>query len=143
MSILYLSSGPEAQTANAQSMRVITANRGIPFSKDSNIIAIAFKAILNIITLRNPSFSLERATQLPPNAGKIVSVEWDLDGSGKFATKENKVALNKNGVFKLSHSNTKPGIYFPTVRIASERNGDANTPFARIQNLDRVRVIIK
>ncbi len=92
---------------------------------------------------RGQIFVMKVATQLPPNAGKIVSVEWDLDGSGKFATKENKVALNKNGVFQLSHSYSKPGVYFPTVRIASERNGDANTPFARIQNLDRVRVIVK
>jgi hypothetical protein len=96
-----------------------------------------------IQTKRGQIFVMKVATQMPPNAGKIVSVEWDLDGSGKFATKENKVALNKNGVFQLRHSYTKPGIYFPTVRIASERNGDANTPFARIQNLDRVRVIIK
>ncbi|MHA8065268.1 PKD domain-containing protein [Aquirufa sp. ROCK2-A2] len=96
-----------------------------------------------IETKRGQIFVMKVATQLPPNAGKIVSVEWDLDGSGKFATKENKVALNKNGVFQISHSYSKPGVYFPTVRIASERNGDANTPFARIQNLDRVRVIVK
>ena len=37
----------------------------------------------------------------------------------------------------------KAGMYFPTLSVASQRDGDAKTPFARIQNLDRVSVVVK
>ena len=61
---------------------------------------------------------------------------------GKFPVKatfkkDNKVTITTTYTF------TKAGTYFPTLRIASQREGDDKTPFARIQNLDRVRVVVK
>jgi hypothetical protein len=41
------------------------------------------------------------------------------------------------------HTFTPSGTYFPVLRVASERNGNAETLFAKIQNLDRVRVVVK
>jgi hypothetical protein len=38
---------------------------------------------------------------------------------------------------------TKPGTYFPALRGISQREGDARTPYARLQNLGRVRVVVK
>ena len=37
---------------------------------------------------------------------------------------------------------TNPGTYFPTLRVASQREGDPSTPFARSLNLGRVRVVV-
>jgi hypothetical protein len=45
-------------------------------------------------------------------------------------------------VFTRRHSFALPGTYFPTVRVAAHRDGDANSPFARIHNLARVRVVV-
>jgi len=92
---------------------------------------------------KGQTFLLTANTQLPPNAGKIVSVEWDLDGTGKFAIKEKNVSSSKKGIFQLSHAFKTSGVYFPTVRIATQQKGDTTTPFARIFNLDRVRVIVQ
>jgi hypothetical protein len=44
---------------------------------------------------------------------------------------------------KASYSFAKPGTYFPTLRVASERKGDSASPYARIQNLGRVRVVVE
>jgi len=44
---------------------------------------------------------------------------------------------------KTAYTFTKPGTYFPTLRVASQRQGDAKTAYTRIQNLDRVRVVVK
>ena len=33
-------------------------------------------------------------------------------------------------------------LFFLTVRVAAHRDGDHTTPFARIQNLARVRVVV-
>jgi hypothetical protein len=44
---------------------------------------------------------------------------------------------------KGSYSFPRPGTYFPALRATSQREGDAATPFARVQNLGRVRVVVK
>jgi hypothetical protein len=44
---------------------------------------------------------------------------------------------------KTTYAFSKPGTYFPTLRAVSKRQGDGKTPFARIQNLGRVRVVVK
>jgi len=92
---------------------------------------------------KGQTFFLTATAQLPPNAGKIVSVEWDLDGTGKFAIKQKNVPSNNKGIFQLSHAFKTSGVYFPTVRITTQREGDTTTPFTKILNLDRVRVIVQ
>lgn len=84
--------------------------------------------------------------EVPKYTGKLVSAEWDFEGDGTFPIKQKQISFHeKNGimVIKITYKFSKVGTYFPTVRIASQRNGDAKTTFTRIQNLDRVRVIVE
>jgi hypothetical protein len=87
--------------------------------------------------------TLTAVIDMPPHAGRIVSAEWDLDGSGAYSIKadleQTKAASSE---VKLIHSFDEPGTYFVTLRAASQREGDARTAFARIQNLGRARVIV-
>lgn len=81
---------------------------------------------------------------LPENMGN--SSGWDFEKSGVFSVPATVVSSSKNGnrvKIKLTHTFTKPGTYFPTLRATSQRNGDTDTPFTQIHNLDRVRVIVK
>ncbi len=80
--------------------------------------------------------------EAPPNTGKVVSAEWDFNGAGTFADVA-KLTPGARVTLKTTHAFSKPGTYFVTLRAASQRNGDANTPYARILNLDRVRVVVK
>jgi hypothetical protein len=41
-----------------------------------------------------------------------------------------------------THAFTNPGTYFPTLRVASQRERNPSTPFARSLNLSRVRVVV-
>jgi PKD repeat protein len=80
--------------------------------------------------------------EVPPNTGKVVSAEWDFDGTGAFAD----VAKFSPGVkvtLNTTHAFAKPGTYFVTLRAASQRDGDVKASFARILNIDRVRVVVK
>lgn len=81
---------------------------------------------------------------VPPGAGQIVAAEWDFEGDGTFPV---KAALPRRAgatvTVRASHSFTRPGTYFPALRVVSQRQGDAITPFARIQNLGRVRVVVE
>lgn len=69
------------------------------------------------------------------------NVEWDFEGTGGYpaATPTNNPFLNG---LTMKHTFTKPGTYFATVRVTSQREGDTSTPFTRVQNLDRVRVVV-
>lgn len=79
--------------------------------------------------------------EVPPGCGEVVSMEWDFDGSETFAASETLVPAGQL-VIERHYSFDAPGVYFPTVRVSSQRNGDATTPYARLQNLARVRVVV-
>lgn len=84
--------------------------------------------------------------EVPPNSGKVVAAEWDFEGSGTFPVSEKLISSDKTSshlTLKTNYSFSKPGTYFPTLRVASQREGDKKTPFARIQNLGRVRVVVR
>jgi hypothetical protein len=79
----------------------------------------------------------------PPGAGKVVDVEWDLQGSGTFSpmtavpSPGSHVTLTNRATF------THRGTYFATVRISSARNGaQSSSPFALVQNIASVRVVV-
>ncbi|HLG56214.1 MAG TPA: hypothetical protein VI485_12845 [Vicinamibacterales bacterium] len=79
-----------------------------------------------------------------PNTDRVVAAEWDFEGAGNYPvttpladTASSRVAL------KTTYAFSKPGTYFPVLRATSQREGDPKTPYARIQNPGRVRVVVK
>lgn len=88
--------------------------------------------------------TLSALIEVPENQGSLVAVSWDLDGSGEFLAKENLRDTDQHKMtLTRTHSFSEPGTYFITLRAVSQRNGDTETPFTRIPNLDRVRVVVK
>ena len=85
--------------------------------------------------------------ELPQSTGKLVYSAWDFDGSGEFKNivDLSQARISENGTlveFSISHQFDQAGTYYPSLRIATQREGDSSTPFARIQNIDRVKVIV-
>ena len=92
--------------------------------------------------------TLTAVIEVPENTGKIVNAALDFDGSGKYETPVDltKIKKGKNGnqtELAIKQTFTKSGIYFPVLRVMSQRDGNKQAPFARIQNMDRVRVMVK
>ena len=88
--------------------------------------------------------TLAARIELPKQAGSLIFAEWDLDGSGSFGVKADLGEMGPSLLHaKLVHRFEKAGTYFVTLRAASQRNGDRETPFARVQNLGRARVVVK
>jgi hypothetical protein len=83
--------------------------------------------------------ALLATAQAPDGTGAIVAVEWDLDGSGRFSLADADIATTVTTACRLSFDS--PGTYFPVVRVVSHREGDPTTPYARLQNLARVRIV--
>jgi hypothetical protein len=83
-----------------------------------------------------------RATaEVPPGTGVIVALEWDFDGSGGFAEVSGVEPAARVSV-ERRHAFAGPGTWFPAVRVVAQRDGSSTTPFARLQNLARVRVVV-
>jgi hypothetical protein len=83
----------------------------------------------------------EAVAEVPPHTGKVVSAEWDFAGDGGFPVKS-ELAPGERVVIRTTHAFAEPGVYFPAVRVTSQRQGDAATPYGRIPNLGRVRVVV-
>jgi hypothetical protein len=83
--------------------------------------------------------------EVPPGAGKVVAAQWDFEGAGTFSASSPIPANGKSNTItvKTTYTFSKTGTYFPVLLATSQRHGDKNTPFTRIRNLDRVRVVVK
>lgn len=82
--------------------------------------------------------------EVPPGTGQVVAAEWDFEGQGAFPVSTASDELGKESVdLNVTHTFTTPGTYFAVLRVSSQREGDRDTPFRQVRNLDRVRVVVK
>lgn len=93
----------------------------------------------------NQAVSLRGEIEVPPGAGSIVWAEWDADDAAWFPHRADlsQAETTAGGVIvtttrRFSH----PGTYFVVLRVAAQREGNGETPFARVQNLARVRIVV-
>lgn len=81
--------------------------------------------------------------ETPPGTGSVAAIDWDFDGTGTYPTagevRDTKAA---KATVTASHTYTKSGTYFAAIRATAHRHGDAKTPYERVQNLGRVRVVV-
>jgi hypothetical protein len=92
------------------------------------------------------SVTLSALIDLPPSTGEIISEEWSFDGAGHFTAVAQVSPRNASGTqvtVETTHIFSQPGTYFPTLRAISQRQDDRSRPYGRIQNLGRVRVVVR
>lgn len=80
--------------------------------------------------------------EVPPGQGRVVGAEWDFVGVGNFAPHEGLGAPTERVAITTSHAYSESGTYFPVLRVHAHREGDAQTPYARVQNIARARVVV-
>jgi hypothetical protein len=87
---------------------------------------------------------LSAVVEVPSNAGSVVAAEWDFEGVGNYPSAATLKDTHSSRVtLTATYSFSKPGTYFPVLRVASQRDGDPKTPYARVQNIGRARVVVK
>jgi hypothetical protein len=112
------------------------------------VVWISIKGKKRVEIIAGETVTLNAVVEIPAGKGQLVSAAWDFDGTGSFKEVVELPTFRKKQKssrieFTTKHTFNDAGSYFPTLRVASERTGNAETPFARIQNLDRVRVVVK
>jgi hypothetical protein len=89
---------------------------------------------------RSVTFSLRAS--VPPGTGRIVKVDWNFKGLGNGASPSTLGRADPSLRMQATFTYYKKGTYFPYVVVASQRNGNGNTPYTLVQNLIRVRVVV-
>lgn len=100
-------------------------------------------------------FVLRAEMVLPENAGEITSVRFDFNDNwiypdppeNLFPVEGKMARTEKDGIHgavsETTHCFDEPGTYFVSVRITSQRCGNASDPFTQVKNLDRARIIVE
>lgn len=90
--------------------------------------------------------AFQAQVELPKGSGELEEVTWDFEATNCFSPSGtvSPVTWNKEGTgiaaAETSHVFTKPGIYFPVIKVASNRMpGDI---FTKVRNQARMRVIV-
>lgn len=86
---------------------------------------------------------LKGVITVPPGAGRITRIEWSKTGSDEpiaaaFTPEERELEITSPSF--IYH---KPGTYFPVLRVTLQRDGDTMSRVAWVQNMDRVRVVVR
>jgi hypothetical protein len=86
--------------------------------------------------------SFSATIDVPAGTGDVVDAEWDFEGAGLYPTRAELAKRAPSVQVDATHTYDSPGTYFAALRATSQREGDPDTPHARIQNLARVRVVV-
>ena len=82
--------------------------------------------------------------EAPPDAGTIVGVEWDFEGEGDFPVVQKLKDTKSSRVkVKTDYTFSESGTFFPALRATVHRKGNPETPYAKVQNIGRVRVVLE
>lgn len=85
----------------------------------------------------------EGKAQTPAGAGSVTKVELSSDGEDHFVSVPFSAGGDTSVTVGKTLSFDKPGIYFPVLRVSSSRDGSGDEHVAVVQNLARVRVIVR
>ncbi|MDB5687508.1 MAG: hypothetical protein JWR77_2097, partial [Rhizorhabdus sp.] len=79
--------------------------------------------------------------EAPPGAGTITHVDWDFDGSGRFAVAQ-PITLGQTRVsLTIDHAWDRPGTHFAAARVRLNREGDPAAA-RQVENLAAARIVV-
>jgi hypothetical protein len=88
------------------------------------------------------SVTLTGAIEAPPGAGAVVSAEWDFEGVGSFVPADDLGEPRPSVSVSATHVYARAGTYYPVLRGVLQREGNPHSPFGRIENIGRARVVV-
>jgi len=110
------------------------------------VVSVNVNGMKRVVAKTGKPVVFTAVVEMPPYSGQIVEASWDFEGAGTFPVSGKIIPTNKFGsrvTLTATYSFSKPGTYFATLKAVSQRSGDAKTAYARINNLDRVRVVVE
>ena len=84
--------------------------------------------------------------EVPDDAGTIIGVKWDFDGSGTYPLQHptgDVDGTQSELELSVTHTFDEPGTWFATAFVESHREGDLDATSRRIPNVASARVVVR
>lgn len=82
--------------------------------------------------------------EIPAGGGCVTKAAWDYEKTNDWSgTEELERRADGGASVTSAHIFTKPGIYYPVLKVQSNRKGTLEDIFTQCRNLDRVKVVVE
>ncbi|HUD31025.1 MAG TPA: hypothetical protein VMQ93_19345, partial [Novosphingobium sp.] len=96
------------------------------------------------ITIRaGQTVRFEGTITVPGGAGYVTRADWDFSGKGAFTTPSQVPPRTREAKVAISHRFDQPGTVYVALKGSAQREGDAANTYRQVQNLGRVRVVVR
>jgi hypothetical protein len=107
------------------------------------VVTLTVRGAKRIEVAANQPVQFTGLIEAPPGAGRIVGAGWWF-GEGRPRYEISPIGNPKRAIeINNTHTYKKPGVYYVTLFATAQRKGNASDMMTDIQNLDRVRVVVK
>ena len=89
------------------------------------------------------SVAFEARIEVNPGTGKVTGAAWDYENTYDWSHEEELIQEENGARVQSTHVFTRPGIYYPCLKVQSNRKGDPTDLYTQSKNLDRVKVIVE
>ena len=134
---------PKSTSYNVVDSQLIPEDIGAARGGIQPIVNLTVNGDESTIVTSGGSVTLSASIQVPQGTGEIVSVQWEFLGDGSFVNADFDALPDGTWAANAIYTYNNEGIFIAQVRVASQRDGDPNTPFARAYNLGRARVTVE
>ncbi|MCU1692064.1 MAG: hypothetical protein JWM64_1155 [Frankiales bacterium] len=86
--------------------------------------------------------TLSVTAEVPPGAGTITAVEWDLEGEGTWEFDHDVDGTQTSVQLTTTHTYDTPGTYFATARVTSHRDGTVDAVARNVPNVSSARIVV-
>ncbi|SHN19054.1 tannase/feruloyl esterase family alpha/beta hydrolase [Cryptosporangium aurantiacum] len=107
------------------------------------VVAVTANGAIRAEIAAGDAVRLTATVEVPPNAGTLVALDWDFEGTGEFPLHHDLEPGQTAAEVTTVHTYPRPGTYYATARVASHRNGDTSDPYRRIPNLASARIVVR
>ncbi|KAF5688736.1 hypothetical protein FDENT_4679 [Fusarium denticulatum] len=107
-----------------------------------SVIGLSVNGLKNAKVQAGSTVTFKVGIEVPSGAGKIVSLECDFEGTGNFV-KRSFGEVAKSVETTVSYTYNRKGTFFPSIRAASHREGNMDSPYGLSLNVGRMRVFVE
>jgi hypothetical protein len=79
----------------------------------------------------------------PPGNSFVRGISWSFEGGEPKGRLSNEKSNRRTSIFETQTSYDAPGTYFVTAKGSAQRKDAIGTPYALVENLARVRVVVE
>lgn len=149
-SLLDVSAWVERGVAPPPSSTYSVSNGQVTLAKTADarrglqpVVDLAVKGGKSIEVKVGEAVSFSASAQAPSGTGQLTRTAWWFGEDGVALPWHRVEQPMARLTLSQTHSYAHPGTYYVTFGAAAERRGDASARLTEIENLDRVRVIVR